>query len=78
MLIAVPGEVKNTADNQPRSEIGAQRSGPQPHGSQQWVSGKAGDPSSPGIILKDILDALTMVDIPVDNEDPADRQCRGH
>jgi len=35
MLIAVPGEVKNT-----------------------------------GIILKDILDALTMVDIPVDNEDP--------
>lgn len=73
MLIPVPGEVKNTADNQPRSDVGAQGSGPQPHGSQQGVAGKAGDPSSPGVILKDVLGALTVVDIPVDNEDPADR-----
>lgn len=70
MLIAVPGEIKNTVDSQPRSEVGAQRSGPQPHGSQPGVAEKASDPSSPGVILEDILDALTVVDVPVDNEDP--------
>lgn len=29
--------------------------------------------SSPGVILKDVLDALAMVDIPVNNEDPGFR-----
>ena len=35
-------------------------------------------PSLPGVILKDILDALAMVDIPVNDEDPGDRQLWGH
>jgi hypothetical protein len=37
------------------------------------VSGREGlcpHPSSPGVIVEDILDALAMVDIPVDNENP--------
>lgn len=36
------------------------------------------NPRSPGVILKDILDALAMVDIPVDNEDPGERQPWGY
>lgn len=70
MLIAVPGKVEDAVDNQPRPEVR-----PCPHGCQQRVSGKGRVPGSPGVILKDILDALTMVDIPVDNEDPGDREC---
>lgn len=35
-------------------------------------------PSLPGVVLKDILDALAMVDIPVNDEDPGDRQLWGH
>lgn len=44
------------------------------------VGGREGlcpHPSSPGVIVEDILDALAMVDIPVDNENPKFRQCWG-
>ena len=33
-------------------------------------SGVAGRPCLPGVILEDILEALTMMDIPVNDEDP--------
>lgn len=40
------------------------------------VTGKGLEPmpSLPGVILKDILGALTMVDVPVNDEDPGDSQ----
>lgn len=35
-------------------------------------------PRSPRVVLKGILDALAMVDIPVNDEDPGDREHRAH
>lgn len=45
-----------------------------------YVPRKSGVPAprSPGVVLKGILDALAMVDIPVNDEDPGDREHGGH
>lgn len=78
MLIAVPGEVKNAVDGQPGQKSEVKGEDLSPLAPPRRGRREAPIPSSPGVVLKDILDALTVVDIPVNNENPGDRQCRAH